>query len=109
MYRWKQAVQNSGRSDAGGRSRGGGSISMSKRSDCRFNCRERALLPWLFLAGVLAPVVIGVYGKVSAAAQQQTAPTAPSAAPAPVFDVAAIRVRIPEPHEHNSIWSSPAD
>lgn len=32
---------------------------------------------------------------------------APPAAPA--FDVVAIHEHIPEPHEHNSIWSSPFD
>jgi len=83
-------------------------MQMRRWSGCSFNCRERALLPWLFLAGVLASVFIAVHGKTSAAAQQQPAPE-PSAAPAPVFDVAAIHQHIPEPHEHNSIWSSPSD
>jgi uncharacterized protein (TIGR03435 family) len=73
-----------------------------------FNCRERALLPWLFFAGVLAPVVVGVHGRVEAAARQQSA-AAPSAAPTAVFDVASIHRHIPEPHEHNSIWSSSTD
>ena len=69
-------------------------------------------------------VLVGVHGRASATPQQQSAavlagskaalgesatPTAPSAAPAPVFDVAAIHLHIPEPHEHNSIWSSPFD
>jgi uncharacterized protein (TIGR03435 family) len=81
---------------------------MRRRSGCRFNCRERALLPWLFLAGLLASVAIGMHDKASAAAQQQTA-ASPSAAPAPVFDVAAIHLHISEPHEHNSIWSSTFD
>jgi uncharacterized protein (TIGR03435 family) len=81
---------------------------MRNRSGSRFNCRERALLPWLFLGGMAVAGLVGVHGKASAAGQQQSA-TAPAAAPAPVFDVAAIHVHIPEPHEHNSIWSSPFD
>jgi len=83
-------------------------MQMRRWNGCSFNCRERALMPWLFLAGVLASVFIAVHGKTSAAAQQQTTPAAANA-PAPVFDVAAIHQHIPEPHEHNSIWSSPSD
>jgi uncharacterized protein (TIGR03435 family) len=43
------------------------------------------------------------------------APSSPSPAivtvpdSGPVFDVAAIHLHNPEPHEHNSIWSSPSD
>jgi uncharacterized protein (TIGR03435 family) len=81
---------------------------MRKRSGCRFNCRERALLPWLFLGGMVVMVLIHAQVKASAAPQQQSAPEL-LAAPAPVFDVAAIHPHIPEPHEHNSIWSSPSD
>ncbi len=46
-----------------------------------------------------------------AAAQIPPAPTTPQAPllAAPQFDVAAIHLHIPEPHEHNSIWSSPFD
>ncbi|MFZ0338625.1 MAG: TIGR03435 family protein [Terracidiphilus sp.] len=73
-----------------------------------FNCRERALLPPLFLCAMAIAFLVGPRGKASAAAPQQAAPPA-ATAPAPVFDVAAIHVRIPEPHEHNSIWSSPFD
>lgn len=102
MYIWERAIRNP---DANRRFRGDGLMQMRRWNGCSFNCRERALLPWLFLAGVLASVFIGVHGKASATAQQQT--PAPSAAPAPVFDVAAIHPHIPEPHEHNSIWSSP--
>lgn len=83
-------------------------MQMRKPSGCRFNCRERALLPWLFLGGMAVAVLIVVQVKASAAQQQQSAP-APPAAPAPVFDVAAIHPHIPEPHEHNSIWTSPSD
>ncbi len=71
-----------------------------------FNCRERALLPWLFLCATAIALLVGVRGNASAAPQQQSAP---SAAPAPVFDVAAIHVHESLPHEHNSIWSSPFD
>ncbi|MGD0346061.1 MAG: TIGR03435 family protein [Terracidiphilus sp.] len=81
---------------------------MRKRSGCRLNCRERALLPWLFLGGMAVAALIGVRGKASAATQQQSA-TAPSAAPTLAFDVAAIHPHVSEPHEHNSIWSSPFD
>ena len=83
-------------------------MQMRRPSGCRFNCRERALLPWLFLGGMAVAVLIVVQVKASAASQQQSAP-APPAAPAPVFDVAAIHPHIPEPHEHNSIWSSPSE
>jgi uncharacterized protein (TIGR03435 family) len=81
---------------------------MNKRTGCRFNCRERAFLPWLFLGAMAVAVVIVAQINASAAPQQRSAP-APAAAPAQVFDVAAIHPHIPEPHEHNSIWSSPTD
>jgi uncharacterized protein (TIGR03435 family) len=80
---------------------------MRKRSGCRFNCRERALLPWMFPVTIAVVALAGVRGVASAAGQQRT--PAPSAAAAPVFDVAAIHPHIPEPHEHNSIWSSPSN
>lgn len=44
-----------------------------------------------------------------AAAQPAQAPSAMQAASTPAFDVAAIHQHIPEPHEHNSIWSSGSD
>jgi uncharacterized protein (TIGR03435 family) len=75
---------------------------ISKRTGCAFNCQERALLPWIFLCGVLIAVLLSVLARRDATAQQQ-------AAPAPVFDVAAIHPHVSEPHEHNSIWSSPFD
>lgn len=124
MYIWELAVREPDRSDTSDRSHGGGLIEMRKRCGCRFNCRERALLPWLFLGGIAFTVLVGARGKASADAQQQSAPTpagskadsgvsapapAPLVAPAPVFDVAAIHPHISEPHEHNSIWSSPFD
>jgi len=96
-------------------------IEMMKETGCRFNCRERALLPWFLLGGLLIAVFLGVRGKLSAAAQQPAsaaakaatvvpAPqSAPAAAPRPVFDVAAIHLHISDPHEHNSIWTSSAD
>jgi uncharacterized protein (TIGR03435 family) len=82
-------------------------MQIRRPNGCRFNCRERALLPWLFLGGLAVAVLIGAHGKASAASQQ-SAPTA-AAALTPVFDVASIRRHIPEPNEHNSIWSSPAN
>jgi len=97
---------------------------MGEPCGCHFNCRERALLLWMFLGGMVVTALIVVPVKASAASPQQSAtapadsktasgvsapPTAPSAAPAPVFDAAAIHPHIPEPHEHNSIWSSPTD
>jgi len=83
-------------------------MQMRRPGECRFNCRERALLPFLFLSGMAVVVLIVAQVKASAAPQQQSAP-ALLAAPAPVFDVAAIHPHIPEPHEHNSIVSSPFD
>jgi uncharacterized protein (TIGR03435 family) len=44
-----------------------------------------------------------------AATQPMPASAAPQAASVPAFDVAAIHRHISEPHEHNSIWSSPSD
>ncbi len=91
---------------------------MSKYNGRRFNCRERALLPWLFLVAVLVALIAehtGVHASPQQAAPQPPAAGAPaspqtiSPAPTPVFDVAAIHPHIPEPHEHNSIWSSPLD
>jgi uncharacterized protein (TIGR03435 family) len=95
---------------------------MRKETGCRSNCRERALLPWLLLGGLLISVFPGPRGKASGAAQEQPAlpaakaapevsvPQSPAAAaPSPVFDVAAIHLHIPDPHEHNSIWTSSAD
>jgi uncharacterized protein (TIGR03435 family) len=44
------------------------------------------------------------FARAPGAPQSQSPPSS-----AFVFDVAAIHVHIPEPHEHNSIWSSPFD
>jgi uncharacterized protein (TIGR03435 family) len=65
------------------------------------------------------PVLLFSTGFTCAAAQQApaspaaTRPVAASAATqtasVPEFDVAAIHQHIPEPHEHNSIWSSASD
>jgi len=96
---------------------------MRNRRGCRFNCRERALLPWLFLGGMTFAIFLGVRGKADATSQQAasapaganpasgvTAPqTATAAAPAPAFDVAAIHVYLPEPHEGSHIWASADD
>jgi uncharacterized protein (TIGR03435 family) len=83
-------------------------MQMRRPNACGFNCRERALLPWLFLGGMTVAVLIVAQAEASAAPQQQSA-SEQSATPAPVFDVAAIHPHIPEPHEHNSIWTSPGD
>jgi uncharacterized protein (TIGR03435 family) len=72
----------------------------------RFNCRERALLPWLFLCGMAFTVLARVPGNASTAPQLQSAPAPP---PTPVFDVAAIHLHEPQPHDHVSIASSPWD
>ena len=51
-------------------------MQMTRRGGCSFNCRERALLPWLFLAGVLVFIVLHVVanGKARASALEQPAP-----------------------------------
>lgn len=64
-------------------------------------------------------VLVSCSGITIAQAQQIPASTvatqpipvsaAPQAASIPQFDVAAIHQHIPEPHEHNSIWSSGSD
>ena len=96
---------------------------MKNHRSCTIYCCERTGLPWLILAGALAASVSGAHGQTSAAAEQSAPaqasanatsgvpapPSAASAAPGPVFDVAAIHLHIPEPHEHNSIWTSSAD
>jgi uncharacterized protein (TIGR03435 family) len=60
--------------------------------------RRLICLPYLFLTLAVAVT----------AARAQGPPTQSQSA-APVFDVAAIHVHEPQPHEHNSIWSSPFD
>lgn len=77
------------------------------RNDCGINCRERALPPWLLLGGMAIAVIIGAHGNVSAAAQEPA--PAPSSVAGPVFDVAAIHLHEPQPHDHVSITSSPSD
>ena len=96
---------------------------MKNHRGCIIYCCERTGLPWLILAGALAASLSGAQDQTSAAAEQ-SAPaqasanatsgvpalqSATSAAPGPAFDVAAIHLHIPEPHEHNSIWTSSAD
>jgi uncharacterized protein (TIGR03435 family) len=68
----------------------------------------RAILP----VTALSCVILAAHGPIRA--QQRIDPQpAPAksldAASAPVFDVAAIHLHISQPHEHNSIWSSPFD
>ncbi len=58
-------------------------------------------LPYLFLTLAVLSVSVRAQGWLSQ--PQNPAPTAP------VFDVAAIHVHESQPHEHNSIWSSPFD
>jgi uncharacterized protein (TIGR03435 family) len=68
---------------------------------------------------VICPVLAFIAGITIARAQQTpiaSAATQPASASAalpttsvPAFDVAAIHQHIPEPHEHNSIWSSSSD
>jgi uncharacterized protein (TIGR03435 family) len=58
-------------------------------------------LPYLFLA--LAVLSVSVRAQSSLSQPQNPAP------PAPAFDVVAIHMHESQPHEHNSIWSSPFD
>jgi uncharacterized protein (TIGR03435 family) len=61
---------------------------------------------FLLAVGLAAPD--HAFMQIPAPPQSQSAPAATPAA-TPSFDVAAIHQHIPEPHEHNSIWSSPFD
>ena len=64
----------------------------------------------MFLAaGLIVVGVTAANGRPGAAQSTSNPPNVTTPDPAPVFDVAAIHVHIPEPHEHNSIWSSPFD
>jgi uncharacterized protein (TIGR03435 family) len=58
-------------------------------------------------ASVVAMLVVLACGHSNA--QAPGGSSTPVAAPTPAFDLAAIHLHIPEPHEHNSIWSSPFD
>jgi uncharacterized protein (TIGR03435 family) len=62
---------------------------------------------WL-LATTILLVVPAAYSD-PAHAQSGSVPQAQSAAAAPAFDVTAIHLHEPQPHEHNSIWSSASD
>jgi uncharacterized protein (TIGR03435 family) len=55
---------------------------------------------------IAAPAANGQTGSAHSSSKP-AAVTVPDSAP--VFDVAAIHLHKPEPHEHNSIWSSPLD
>jgi uncharacterized protein (TIGR03435 family) len=81
-------------------------MQLGKRNGSGFSYRERALLPWL-LGGMAIAAFVGV-GSMASALPQQSEP-APAAAAAPVFDVAAIHLHEPQPHDHVSITSSPSD
>jgi len=63
----------------------------------------------LLAAGSIALAMSAANGQTGAARNSANSGTMATAAAPPVFDVAAIHVHIPEPHEHNSIWSSPFD
>ena len=78
---------------------------MRKPSGRRFNCRERALLPWLFLGGMAVAVLIACRSwRVSAAEEPAPAPPA-----APVFDVAAIISGCPSRRSTTRSGLRPAD
>jgi uncharacterized protein (TIGR03435 family) len=64
----------------------------------------------VFCAALLAFAISSGCAQTPAHPWSQSEPAA-SAIPAaiPIFDVAAIHPHTPEPHEHNSIWSSPLD
>lgn len=95
-------------------------MEIGERTGSRFNCRQRTALPWIFLAMLLYGIA-GLHREANASApaapaQNAGAPAgttarqhAASSIPAPQFDVAAIHLHEPQPHEHNSIWSSPWD
>jgi uncharacterized protein (TIGR03435 family) len=63
-------------------------------------------MPFLLVAACFGFAVQSGCAQASAA---PGTPLATSPAPAPAFDVAAIRLHESQPHEHNSIWSSPFD
>lgn len=60
--------------------------------------------PVRMLLAFCPAILLAVAGYVQKAVAQQPAPEA-----APQFEVAAIHLHEPQPHEHNSIWSSPFD
>lgn len=67
------------------------------------------LLPVFIIASASAFCAAGLPACQAGAQQSAQIASAPSLVPAPQFDVAAIHAHEPEPHEHNSIWSSPWD
>jgi uncharacterized protein (TIGR03435 family) len=60
------------------------------------------------VVSIAAAVLIFPFVPIAAQTSVVQQPKDP-APPAPAFDVAAIHPHISEPHEHNSIWSSPSD
>lgn len=83
-------------------------------------CTLRSRSGWhILIRQMIGPVLILFSGTALAWAQQrQVVPSAPQLLPVagptqpaliPEFDVAAIHQHIPEPHEHNSIYSSSSD
>ena len=81
---------------------------MRRPSGRRFNCRERALLPWLFLGGMAVAVVVGVHGKREQP-PRRSKPHPGGYRPCPSLRCRRHPLPQPQPHEHDSIWSSPSD
>jgi uncharacterized protein (TIGR03435 family) len=63
----------------------------------------------LLAVGSIMVAVAAANGQTGAAQSSSQPSTVALPDPAAVFDVAAIHLHNPEPHEHNSIWSSPFD
>jgi uncharacterized protein (TIGR03435 family) len=57
----------------------------------------------------MMPALSAANGQAGTAQSALAPPSRTAPVSAPVFDVAAIHLHNPEPHEHNSIWSSPFD
>jgi uncharacterized protein (TIGR03435 family) len=67
-------------------------------------------MDWRFR--ILSSAIIAIVAVLACSnsnAQTTGGSSASGAAHAPAFDIAAIHLHTPEPHEHNSIWSSPFD
>ena len=58
---------------------------------------------------IAAACLVMVAGLAKASAAQSESAAGVDKAASPAFDVVAIHVHIPQPHEHNSIWSSDSD
>jgi uncharacterized protein (TIGR03435 family) len=73
--------------------------------------RSAAVLILVVLTSASVPPSLSAQQPQNAVVAQSsaTSPSQSAIPTAPVFDVAAIHLHQPEPHEHNSIWSSPFD